>query len=493
MAGSAADGCRYAYDIIRTDPGLAVWRCEVHAVKTTTNNLNELHGIVNVNFEIDSSEMHRRAAPEPLDTASVEWLQLQLQKCDDGCDHGYSELPFLPTRLIHVGQNEDDAPRLVIVENMLDSGVVDALQYATLSYCWGSKEDALKQTKTTKDTITTHLQGIPTSSLSPVVRDTIKACRALGISYLWVDALCIIQDGNVDWDRESQMMGQIYHSCYVTICPLSSRSCLEGYLGLRPQGLEVEFQSSRHEHIKGIYRLVRSPTDADEYDGQNEAALGRDLKRSSWHNRGWTFQESMLSPRMILFGPNMSHFICEIQLTSENGSIDSNMIYGKLQVMIRRAFGKPSKQPERSATTKMGVYGNWCAVHEVSKRAWTYPEDILPGLAGIAQAFATLTGDTYLAGLWKDDLHIQLLWYMLRPPAGELASVVHSLQHTDPYVTPSWSWASQKEYQEDLIGREISMYDDEVVKGNWVRSYSSKRMPRHNRPDFALLDYCYEL
>ncbi|KAK1463201.1 hypothetical protein CMEL01_13270 [Colletotrichum melonis] len=189
----------------------------------------------------------------------------------------------------------------------------------------------------------------------------------------------------------------------------------------------------------------------------------------------------------------MSHFICEIQLTSENGSIDSNRIYGKLQVMIRRAFGKPSKQPERSATIKMGVYGNWCAVHEVSKRAWTYPEDILPGLAGIAQAFATLTGDTYLAGLWKDDLHIQLLWYMLRPPAGELASVVHSLQHTDPYVTPSWSWASQKEYQEDLIGREISMYDDEVVKRNWVRSYSSKRMPRHNRPDFALLDYRMDL
>ncbi|KAK1463202.1 hypothetical protein CMEL01_13271 [Colletotrichum melonis] len=55
-AGYLFGGQGYAYDIIRTDPGLAVWRCEVHAVKTTTNNLNELHGIVNFNFEIDSSE-----------------------------------------------------------------------------------------------------------------------------------------------------------------------------------------------------------------------------------------------------------------------------------------------------------------------------------------------------------------------------------------------------------------------------------------------------
>lgn len=253
-------------------------------------------------------------------------------------------MPFLPTRLINVGQNEDDVPRLVIVENMLNSCMIDDVKYATLSYCWGSKEDALKQTKTTKDTILTHCQGIPLGSLSPVIRDTIKVYRAFDIMYLWVDALCIIQGDNVDWNRESQMMGQIYHSCYVTICPLSSRSCLEGYLGPRPQGLEVEFQSSRHEDIWGTYRLILSSTDVDadvveEFD--QRPAVVKDLNRSSWYHRGWTFQERILSPRMIWFGSNMSHFVCEYLRTSENGQIDRNIFHGQLQIMIGRALGKP--------------------------------------------------------------------------------------------------------------------------------------------------------
>ncbi|KAG7047378.1 hypothetical protein JMJ77_0010730 [Colletotrichum scovillei] len=186
-AGYLFGGQGWEVEIIDTDPGLAFWRCEVFAVGTTTNDMVKLHRITILNFDIESSNrdlrrwlrVHTKPAPGPLDSASVEWLQSQLQQCDYGWDLRKPEVPFLPTRLIHVGQNEDDAPRLVIVEDMLESGMIDALKYATLSYCWGSKEDALKQTKTTKDTILTHCQGMPLGSLSPVVRDTIKVCRAL--------------------------------------------------------------------------------------------------------------------------------------------------------------------------------------------------------------------------------------------------------------------------------------------------------------------------
>ncbi|KAI3529290.1 hypothetical protein CSPX01_15605 [Colletotrichum filicis] len=498
MAESAADGCRYELEIIDTDPGLAFWRCDVYAVKRTTNNLDKLHRIANLYFDIESSDrkVHAKPAPGPLDPASVEWLQTQLRQCDYHCGLGKPEVPFLPTRLIHVGQNEDDAPRLVIVENMLESGMIDALDYATLSYCWGSKEDALKQTKTTKDTILTHCQGMPLDSLSPVIRDTIKVCRALGIFYLWVDALCIIQEDNVDWDRESQMVGQIYHSCYVTICPLSSQSCLEGYLGPRPQGLEVEFQSSRHEHIRGTYRLILSSTNiyADILEESKTPVVYKDLERSAWDRRGWTFQESILSPRMILFGPNMGHFVCENLEGSENGHIDRNKIHGQLQIMIRKAIGKPYEELDRSANTRADVYSSWSAVHEVQERAWTYREDIFPGIAGIAQVFATLTSDTYLAGLWKDDLSYQLLWYMPEPPPVELASLVHSLQHAEPYIAPSWSWASRATYKENLAQEQYESPgagDQEARERRWGVRFveASKWMPCHNRPDFALIDY----
>ncbi|KAK1728685.1 heterokaryon incompatibility protein-domain-containing protein [Colletotrichum acutatum] len=498
-AGYLFGGQGYEFEIIDTDPGLAFWRCEVYGVKKTTYNPDGFKSITSLTFDIESCDkdlhqwlrVHTKPAPGPLDPASVEWVQSQLQRCDYHCDHGKPELPFIPTRLIYVGQNEDDAPRLVIVENMLDSGMIDALEYATLSYCWGSKEDALQQVTTTNETILTNCQGIPLGSLSPVVRDTIKVCRAIGISYLWVDALCIIQGDNVDWDRESQMMGQIYHSCYVTICPLSSRSCLEGYLGSRPQGFEVEFQSSRHENIRGTYRLVHSSTGLDEYDALERPALHRDLERSSWNNRGWTFQESLLSPRIIYFGSHMSHFVCEDVVTSENGDMDRNFIHGRLQITVRRALGKPHMELDCIANINTNVYSCWESVHKVQRRAWTCHEDIFPGLAGIAQAFATLTSDTYLAGLWKNDLHHQLVWHMPRPPAGELASVVHGLQHADPYIAPSWSWASRTAYQESLIIREISIDNNEVVKGNLVRS--NKSIPCQTRFDLALIDYRMDL
>ncbi|KAK1634505.1 heterokaryon incompatibility protein-domain-containing protein [Colletotrichum phormii] len=455
MAESSAAGCRYRYEIFDTDPGWALWRCEVYAVEPAIHGLDKRIGALYFDIESSNSAVHRKTAPEPLDPASVEWLQLQLRGCNDDCDHGKPESPFLPTRLIHVGQNEDDLPRLVIVENMLNSCTINGLEYAALTYCWGSKEEALKQAKTIKDTISTHCQGVPLSSLSPVVRDTIKVCRALGILYLWVDTFCIIQGDNVDWDRESRMMGQIYSSCYVTICPLSSRSCLQGYLGPRPQGLEVEFQSSRHEYIRETYRLVFSSIDIDadpRWAVDRRPAQRKDLDKSSWNKRGWTFQESILSPHMICFGPNMSHFVCENLIKSENGYIDRKVEHGKLQVIIRRALGRPYNESDRSVNSMASVYEHWDSVRVIQRRVWTYREDIFPGLAGIAQAFAAITGDTYLAGLWEHCLHHELIWYMPRPPVGDLASLLHSLQHADPYIAPSWSWASQTTYQEDVVG-----------------------------------------
>ncbi|KAI8182798.1 Neutral/alkaline non-lysosomal ceramidase [Colletotrichum sp. SAR 10_75] len=428
------------------DYGLAFWKCVVVEFTTQTE-------IAVLDFDVESSNndlrqwlrLGKKCAPEPLDPDNVMWLKSKLRSCDEECVHPKPASPFLPTRLIDVGQHEENDPRLVVVEDMLNmnSCATNDLKYAALTYCWGPKEDAMKQVKTTKDTISAHHQGMPLNSLSPVIRDTIKVCRALEIRYLWVDALCIIQGDKADFHRESQTMGKIYNSCAVAICPLSSQSCLQGYLEARPEGLDVDFQSSRLEHIRGTYTLVPHSTDVDRGElpwRVSDQSLHLDIERSMWYRRGWTFQELILSPRFIVFGPFMSHFLCDTKAFSENGQIldDTNLRAGlrvslALRSTINKAFGNGCDEMDRSVNGMRQMYQHdWKGVREVSTKDWTYREDILAGAAGIAQAFAAITGDTYLAGLWKSDLQHQLVWYIRQPFPGDLASLVDSLQDADP-------------------------------------------------------------
>ncbi|KAH9240625.1 hypothetical protein K456DRAFT_48554 [Colletotrichum gloeosporioides 23] len=285
--------------------GLAFWKCVVANFTTKTE-------VAVIDFDVETSNndlrqwlgLGKKCAPEPLDPDNVEWLKSKLRSCDEECVHPKPASPFLPTRLIDVGHGEEHVPRLVVVKDILNmnSRTMDDLKYVALTYCWGPEEDAPKQVKTTKDTLSAHYKGMSLSYLSPIVRDTIKVCRALEIRYLWVDALCIIQGDKADFHRESQTMGKIYNSCAVAICPLSSQSCLQGYLGARPEGLDVDFQSSRHEHIRGTYRLVPHCTDVDRGElpiGVTDQSLHLDIERSSWYRRGWTFQELILSPRFV--------------------------------------------------------------------------------------------------------------------------------------------------------------------------------------------------
>lgn len=65
--------------------------------------------------------------------------------------------------------------------------------------------------------------------------------RKLGVRYLWIDALCITQDDQKDWQRESGRMASIYDSSYLTICATRARDVEDGYLGPRPTSNEHQY------------------------------------------------------------------------------------------------------------------------------------------------------------------------------------------------------------------------------------------------------------
>lgn len=66
-------------------------------------------------------------------------------------------------------------------------------------------------------------------------QDAIQVTDALGLRYLWIDALCIIQECQDDWAKESQNMGNIYKNSHVTIAPIATKSCWDGFLRSREE------------------------------------------------------------------------------------------------------------------------------------------------------------------------------------------------------------------------------------------------------------------
>ncbi len=238
---------------------------------------------------------------DPLDPENIEWIDDQLSYCDNECEHALPRTSFLPTRLVDLGEGESPRSRLILTKSFANEGSLAPVKYATLSYCWGPKNDADQQLKTTSLNLDLHFQEIPEENWTPVIADTFRVCRSLGIRYVWIDALCIIQGCVDDWNRESEMMGLVFYHSDLTICPLSSHSCLQGFLSPRSSRVKIDFQSAVKREICGVFILYDEHNDVEKpFD-----SLSSDLERSTWKNRGWTLQEDCLSRRFLYFGQSM--------------------------------------------------------------------------------------------------------------------------------------------------------------------------------------------
>ncbi|KAF2024130.1 hypothetical protein EK21DRAFT_51272, partial [Setomelanomma holmii] len=112
--------------------------------------------------------------------------------------------------------------RLVDTEN-----VAKPLWYATLSHCWGP-EGLPDQAKTTQEALELHKQEIRTEHLPRTFRDAIHATKGLGLEYLWIDALCIIQGSKADWIQEGIKLASIYANSTITLAAESARDSSEG-------------------------------------------------------------------------------------------------------------------------------------------------------------------------------------------------------------------------------------------------------------------------
>jgi hypothetical protein len=347
----------------------------------------------------------REVGPRRNSYAAVvaEWLSI----CRDNhpvCPRN-GDVP-LPTRVLDVSRAGVDQIRLRKVSGQGGS-------YLALSHCWGGKIAM----QTTRENLNARKEGIRFGELPETFQDAVTVTRGLGLKYLWIDALCIIQDDQDDWGKESGNMAAIYQNAYVVLGADMSADSHGGFLDVEMAGY----------HGKGVPIAVVGSEDTTIYARPHEShgnpcPLFNNGPGEPLSSRAWTLQEQLLASRMVHFAKNEMIWECKSALFCECMELDDGSSDENQRISYYDSL----------ASSSADKFKTWYrVVNAIGARNITKPGDVLPALSGLARQFQDSGAGPYLAGLWLDDLPQGLLW---------IARVKGS--RASPYRAPSWSWAS---------------------------------------------------
>jgi hypothetical protein len=281
-------------------------------------------------------------------------------------------------------------------------------RYICLSHRWSQLTQPLT---TTMESLPSRKQGIRLLDLSQTFQDIIEITKRLEVRYLWIDSLCILQDSRDDWEDESNKMGQYYKSSWLTIGA-----------GMDGDGLYLGRTTPSRPYLKLVVPTVDplQPLSNLYFLQDPHTRPVRDIfapNQSPLYSRGWTLQEEILSPRFLSFEPTQVYFRCSKHIDYECGHRESVNRWNALTAQFH-----PDDINSKALWIRI--------VENYSSRTLKVPTDKLPALSGLAQVYQNSWNDTYLAGLWKNELWTHLIWYgnmLKRPPE---------------YLGPSWSWVS---------------------------------------------------
>jgi hypothetical protein len=276
---------------------------------------------------------------------------------------------------------------------------------------------------------------IPSASLTPTFRDAIAITRLLETRYLWIDALCIVQDDKADWEREAAKMASVFRCAYVTLAaasPMAKGNGLE--LADLPPSTQFRVRPNRKSgdpESQDLRILLRPP---------EAAGLARlDLFYDSpMHGRGWIFQEMVLSSRIVHFVDGQFFWQCQSVFESEDRTMQVNdrqvewslntPYYPNYLVSSTRSLDGPMANGD--AIKRDFTWWTWVLEH--SSRKLTNPNDDLPSLAGAVDFYRRLSGDEPVVGLWLKEIAFYLSWQVI---------TTDKVPSREP-GQPSWSWTS---------------------------------------------------
>jgi hypothetical protein len=297
------------------------------------------------------------------------------------------------------------------------------MKYVTLSHRWRPS----KMPRLLRANYDHYKECIETSSLPSVFKDAIIMTRQLGIGYIWIDCLCIIQDDKLDWDIESSRMGQIYSGALCNFGACAAADSLSASVGyekhdVKDVGLFVK-RDTRALHLPAV-SIVRRNHRNLYYAYTNQ--MHPKLALSSLVRRGWVLQERLMSTRSIYFTSHLGWECAEVvaceafpagmpavPVTAPWGNVGTPFKINNLLGYIL-----PDSSNARNINEGTEIERKWlCVAERFQSCRLTFEDDRLPALSGLAQCFHSVLHDEYLAGVWRNDLYRSLLWYRTNPRA----------------------------------------------------------------------------
>jgi Heterokaryon incompatibility protein (HET) len=307
-----------------------------------------------------------------------------------------------------------------------------ARKYVTLSYCWGKS----KTFTTTSRSLRLRKARIAFESLPRTFQDAVTITRQLDVRWLWIDALCIVQDDRKDWEKESTKMGSIYSMAHVTIAADSGTDCNSGCFNIKSKSQELASENAPFK----LQSVMKDGTQSSVYLWDpslrsTQKLTPPEIDGSPLAERGWVCQERILSPRILHYTSTQLFWECRQVLLAEDNLrpwtiwSSSQSTSGTVCGLARNLYGSTTDAVGQAHL--LGIWYNSVVSQSYSRRKLTLADDKLTAISGIARAFGRHFRTTYVAGLWLLDLPWGLSW--------RRRGVT---KYAPSYRAPSFSWAA---------------------------------------------------
>ncbi|KAI1279621.1 HET-domain-containing protein [Xylaria sp. FL0933] len=386
---------------------------------------------------IDMMIFGGRCRPLLLD---LRWVQRWMSICKT--DHGAK------CERADIGSKKLERVRFVDVKQRclvtLEGISLSEHQYIALSYVWGGPQK-LKLEQCNKNELAKP-GALVIETLPQTIADSMLLTEKLGFRHLWIDALCIIQDDDMDKKIQIEGMSQIYGFAFLTIMAASSLSVEGGLPGLRPGSRAFKQQEvivippAKKGAETDVNPGLSLMTTLHPLLNPNEHYLDR----TPWNSRGWTMQERVMSRRALVFLEEQVYWICREatfceESYFENEQLRFNRFHERAtELTLRRSF-KNFYEPDDDQVQFWKTYQSLVANY--TRRNFTYQGDAFDGFFSVLQGLSALSGDNFAWGLPRSHFEQGLLWSSfgsLRRRKEHSTLPMTSMQVKVPF--PSWSW-----------------------------------------------------
>lgn len=419
----------------------------------------------------------RQISSNPLHDAGLTTLRDLLKICLSS--HSKCRRPnstTLPKRVLDVLGDDSKSVRLHESDFNQEENRFEYGEYIALSHIWGVAKGL---PKTTTSTLLSYRKGIPWTTLPRALQEAVVLTRTLGFRWLWVDALCLVQDDVASKIDDSMTMDQIFGNAFLTIAATSAAdSSSQPLFPTQVQPFKIQATDNKGSAFKIYVReqpghySFKAPFDESAH--MNDWELPFNTSDESNQDtpllkRAWAFTERLISPRVLHFTKSEMILECREGYQCECGRIADSVFDSRATDSIKQEFGRVVYETNRrpsfdgsvqdsmsgietvtsqlASTTLTNGAKNISQKREEALQLWsyiiteftarnmTYSSDRLLAIANIANQLSPALHSGYVAGQWTFST-MGLLWYpndstrcrRSKPLAG------HNI--------PSWSWAS---------------------------------------------------